>query len=59
MCTFNEGLKMLKVPQDTSPVLYFHILEKEIDVNETHYEEYIEKRKHAIIKTKVQSIPLD
>ncbi len=37
MCTFNEGLKMLKVPQNTSPVLYFHILEKEIDVKENYY----------------------
>lgn len=59
MCTFNEGLKMLKYSQNTSPVLFFHILEEEIDVKEDYYEEYIEKRKHAIIKTKVQEIPLE
>ena len=59
MCTFNEGLKMLKYSQNTSNDLFFHILENEIDVKEVEYEEYIEKRKHAIIKTKVQSIPLE
>jgi cytohesin/brefeldin A-inhibited guanine nucleotide-exchange protein len=58
MCTFNEGLKMLKFTKGTSCVLFFHILDEEIDVKEQYYEEYIEKRKHAIIKTKVQSIPL-
>jgi cytohesin/brefeldin A-inhibited guanine nucleotide-exchange protein len=58
MCTFNEGLKMLKFTKGTSCVLFFHILEEEIDVKEQYYDEYIEKRKHAIIKTKVQSIPL-
>ena len=26
MCTFNEGLKMLKYVQNTSEVLFFHIL---------------------------------
>jgi hypothetical protein len=59
MCTFNEGLKMLKFTKNTSPTLFFHILEEEIDVKEHYYDEYIEKRKHAIIKTKVQSIPLE
>lgn len=59
MCTFNEGLKMLKYSMNTSSVLFFHILEEEIDVNIEYYEEYIEKRKHAIIKAKVQSIPLE
>jgi hypothetical protein len=49
---------MLKLPKDTSQILFFHILEEEIDVKEHYYEEYIEKRKHAFIKTKVQSIPL-
>lgn len=50
---------MLKFVQNTSPVLFFQILENEIDVTNRYYEEYIEKRKHAIIKTKVQSIPLE
>ena len=59
MCTFNEGLKMLKYSQNTSPILFFHILEEEIDVASHYYEEYIEKRSHAKIKTEVQSIPLE
>lgn len=59
MCTFNQGLKMLKYDQNTSQVLFFHILEQEIDVRSEYYEQYIEKRKHAKIKTDVQSIPLE
>jgi hypothetical protein len=59
MCTFNEGLKTLKYLHNTSSTLFFKILEEDIDVRESYYEEYIEKRKHAFIKTKVQSIPLE
>ena len=59
MCTFNEGLKMLKYVQNTSEVLFFHIIENQIDVQNEYYEEYIEKRKHAKIKTEVQGIPLE
>jgi hypothetical protein len=50
---------MLKYSMNTSPILFFHILEEEIDVKNEYYEEYIEKRKQAIIKTNVQSIPLE
>lgn len=59
MCTFHQGLELLKAPTETSSVLFFHILNHEIEVTEAHYDEYIEKRKHAVIKTKVQSIPLE
>lgn len=59
MCTFHEGLKLLRFPKNTSQVLFFEILNEEIDVKEEYYHEYVEKRKHAIIKTKVQAIPLE
>jgi hypothetical protein len=59
MCTFHEGLKLLKFPKVTSPALFFHILENEIDVKEEHFTSYIEMRKQAMIKTKVQAIPLE
>ena len=58
MATFKEGLTLLKFPKNTSSVLFFEILENEIDVKQDYYDDYIEKRKQAIIKTKVQSIPL-
>ena len=59
MCTFYEGLKLLKFSNaEKSPLLLFEILDKEINVKEEHYYEYILKRKHAIVKTKIQSIPL-
>ena len=32
MCTFHEGLKLLRFPKNTSPALFFKILEEEIDV---------------------------
>ena len=50
---------MLKYVQNTSEVLFFHILENCIDVNNDYYEEYIEKRKYAKIKTEVHGIPLE
>ncbi len=59
MCTFSEGLDLLKEPPEPSAALFFHILENEINVTADHYHYYIEKRKHAMIKTKVQSIPLE
>jgi len=37
MCTFNEGLKMLKFPKNTNLILFFHILEEEIDVRGEYY----------------------
>jgi hypothetical protein len=58
MCTFHEGLKILRFPKNTSIVLFFHILENEIDVRDEYFTNYIEMRKHAVIKTKVQAIPL-
>lgn len=58
MCTFHEGLKLLRFPKDTSSLLFFHILENEIDVREEYFSSYIETRRHAIIKAKVQAIPL-
>jgi cytohesin/brefeldin A-inhibited guanine nucleotide-exchange protein len=59
MCTFYEGLKLLKFSNtEKSSLLFFEILDKDIDVKPEHYYEYILKRKHAMVKTKIQSIPL-
>lgn len=38
MCTFYEGLKLLKFSNaEKSPLLLFEILDKEINVKEEHY----------------------
>ncbi len=59
MCTFHEGLKVLRFPKNTSSTLFFQILNNEIDVKQEYFNSYIDVRKHAIIKTKVQAIPLE
>ncbi len=59
MCTFHEGIKVLRFPKNTSPTLFFQILNNEIDVKQEYFTSYIDVRKHAIIKTKVQAIPLE
>ena len=34
MCTFHEGLELLRFPKATSPSLFFEILENEVEVKE-------------------------
>ena len=41
MCTFHEGLKILRFPKETSAPLFFEILENEIEVKSEYYLEYI------------------
>lgn len=54
MSTFDEVIRLLTRPKDTSQVLFFKILDDEISVSQEEYDDYIEKRKYAFIKTKVQ-----
>ena len=54
MSTFDEVIKLLTRPKDTSEVLFFKILDDEITISQEEYDDYIEKRKYAFIKTKVQ-----
>ena len=39
-------------------MLFFKMLDDEVSATQEEYEEYIEKRQCAMIKTKVQEIPL-
>lgn len=59
MSTFEEAVRLLSHPKETSEVLLFDILDTHVHVSQSEYDDYIEKRKFAVIKTRVQEIPLE
>jgi hypothetical protein len=59
MSTFEEAIKLLSHPKETSEVYFFEILESQVQVEQSEFDDYIEKRKFAVIKTRVQEIPLE
>lgn len=54
MCTLHEGLKILRFPKNLSDVLFFQILNNEINVKQEDFISYIDMRKQAKVNAKVQ-----
>lgn len=54
MCTLHEGLKILRFPKNLSDVLFFQILNNDINVKQEDFISYIDMRKQAKVNAKVQ-----